>query len=72
MCGGETATQRLRALYVAVPTCGHNGCKGCAQVMTMVVVKIVVVVVVDYTVHSRVYVHPRQTDGAAEEGGKYT
>lgn len=28
MCSGETATQRLRALYVAVPMFGHNGAKG--------------------------------------------
>lgn len=28
LCAGETATQRLRALYVAVPMCGHNGAKG--------------------------------------------
>jgi len=24
LCVGETATQRLRALYVAVPICGHS------------------------------------------------
>lgn len=31
MCAGETATQRLRALYVAVSMCGHNGAKGYAR-----------------------------------------
>lgn len=31
LCAGETATQRLRALYVAVSMCGHNGAKGYAR-----------------------------------------
>lgn len=35
LCAGETATQRLRALYVAVPTCGH-GAKGTRERMVVV------------------------------------
>lgn len=56
LCAGETATQRLRALYVAVPMCGHNGAKGTREG--------------DgggyYTVYGRVYVHPRQRGGVTE------
>lgn len=37
LCAGETATQRLRALYVAVSMCGHNGAKGYARGGTVVV-----------------------------------
>lgn len=36
LCAGETATQRLRALYVAVPMCGHNGAKGTREGMVVV------------------------------------
>lgn len=36
LCASETATQRLRALYVAVPICGHNGAKGAREGMMMV------------------------------------
>lgn len=76
LCGVETATQRLRAFYVTVPTCGHNAARRVRATMVMTVVLVVVtmtvVVVVDYPVYSRVYVHPRQTDGAAGRSGKYT
>jgi len=44
LCGGETATQRLRGSYVVVPMRGHNGARGrtmtavytCARTCTLV------------------------------------
>lgn len=36
LCAGETATQRLRALYVAMPMYGHNGAKGTRERMVVV------------------------------------
>lgn len=53
LCAGETATQRLRALYVAVPMCGAKGTReGDSSGY--------------YTVYGRVYVHPRQRGGVTE------
>lgn len=62
LCAGETATQRLRALYVAVPMCGHERREGYAREDSGSGYY--------YYVYCRVYVHPRQRGGGRRKRGR--